>query len=103
MSSDLMQKVYCLGIAEGEGRSLRVVPNDAGCSKELKALQEASMKGGRTVRDSKCTAQSLQEEVEAVYSALDRVLWLGSQKGINVCQGLRKHDIFVAMPASLEP
>lgn len=55
-----MQKFYSLGRADEEGRVLQHILEAAKGSNEVKMLQEASAKGGRTVRDSACTAKNLQ-------------------------------------------
>ena len=71
-----MQKVYTLGRATEASPTLQMILKEAECSSAVRIPLEASEKGVRTLRDSACTLQSLKEEVAAVHSALDKVLWL---------------------------
>ena len=97
ISAGLMQKVFSLGRAQETHDTLGLTLKEAECSSAVRTLLEASEKGVKTLEDSVCTRQSLQVEVEAVHSALDKVFWLCAKKDMD--QGMRE-SIFMGMPAS---
>ena len=88
--------IYCLSRAEEESKSLQAKLKTVQCSNEVKVLQEACLKGMAMLQGNACTRHSLQAEVAAVYSALDKALSLAVQEGCD--DGLFVH-IFKKMPA----
>ena len=82
-----MQKVSSLSICnnmlggDDSSDNLAECLRAPGCSDAVIGLREASLKALATLQDTSCTEGSLQDEVEAVYKALDRAFRLSAEKG----------------------